>query len=177
MHWGNYIWGTFHMCSYSYIPDNNKRYILLIKYTGDLLPCYMCMHHFRKTIEKTDLETVCNSRDNLINWFNKIHNIVNKRLDKPIVSLSQAEKLYMNNDIPKIDHSILAGYIDTISQDNHMNMIIKEKKIKTIENLCYIFPCPDCREKLINYITNNNGSKTKTNIWINNILKIINSHV
>ena len=176
MHWGNYIWNTFHMTSYTYIPDKKKRYINLIKYTGDLLPCHICVHHFKKMVQKTNLNEICDNKESLIEWFNKVHNKVNKRLYKRQIPLYEANRIYMQNGIPNINHTKLAGYIDIISKNSGLNMVIREKKIRTIENLCHIFPCIECRDKLIPYIIKYNGSKLNIEIWINGILDIINKH-
>lgn len=175
MHWGNYIWYTFHLCSYTFDKNNKKKYINHFKLTGDLLPCLMCVNHFRIMISKTDLDYHFDDKDRLITWTNMIHNKVNKRLDKPLLLLNDSYNLYYKNNNILIDHQKLIEYIKIILENYNLNLIIKQKKIKTIQNFCYIFPCEICKEKLINFIENN--EITTINNWQNKIINIIHEHL
>jgi hypothetical protein len=177
MHWGNFIWYVFHICSYTFDKSEKYKYINLIKLTGDLLPCALCVGHFREMISKIDLNYYCDDKDRFILLLNTLHNKVNKRLDKPIINIDEANLLY---DINNIDHEKIIEYIKIIMHNNNLNLVIKQKKIKTINNLCFIFPCIHCRKNLINFILNKPISYYNSNKniddWENNIINIISSH-
>ena len=63
-----------------------------------MLPCEVCQGHANNHIQKhkANLDTITNGRENLFKFFVDFHNIVNKRYNKPIISVKDAYKLYNN---------------------------------------------------------------------------------
>ena len=100
--WGKYQWTSIHFSALGY-PNNPsletknkfKRYFNDI--LPEILPCEGCRKHLRDTLKNelpiTDKDL--QNKDNLFKWTVDLHNIVNKRLKKPILSLEQASMIYM----------------------------------------------------------------------------------
>jgi hypothetical protein len=72
-----------------------KNYILAMPY---MLPCEGCFEHARAYIEKRqgELDEICGSRDEFFKFTVDMHNMVNRRYNKPEMSVEDARKLYTN---------------------------------------------------------------------------------
>lgn len=98
--WGPAFWFTLHNGSSRY-PKNAspitiekmKGYIMGIPV---MLPCEKCKVHATNHImqNKDKLDQICSGQDTLFAFFVDFHNIVNKRYNKPIVSVEEARKMY-----------------------------------------------------------------------------------
>lgn len=98
--WGPAFWFTIHMSTINYpekptqiVQINMKNFILALPY---LLPCETCQEHARNFIESKydSINTICSSRHNLFYFFVDMHNYVNQRYGKPIMSYEYAWELY-----------------------------------------------------------------------------------
>ena len=98
--WGPAFWFMLHTGAVKYpklaspiIADKMKSYIIGIP---TMLPCVVCQTHATNHIEKNmcNLDDICSGRENLFKFFVDFHNIVNKRYNKPIVSVEDAYKMY-----------------------------------------------------------------------------------
>lgn len=177
LHWGNYFWYLFHILSYTYIPKEKNRYIEILKNNVDLLPCPMCIEHYKKMISNYNLDRDIKSKDDFIFILNDMHNKVNKRLGKKIYSLNDSNKIFLKNAKPIIIHNALIEYLKIIDQEQDYGIDIIQKSIllNTIINLCYVFPCEKCRKNLETYLNDNNkiiNTKYNSKI-IKDIIKII----
>ena len=98
-YWGNRQWYWYHIMSYT-APEkidikNKKFYVELIYLMTILLPCKKCYEHFTEYLKKNPIDF--NSRETMIKWFNTAHNFVNTSLSKPIITLDDANKIYLKN--------------------------------------------------------------------------------
>ena len=59
-----------------------------------LVPCINCKEHFHAFLRDANLDDAVSSRDKLFKFFVDIHNYVNKRYSKPIISIEDAKILY-----------------------------------------------------------------------------------
>lgn len=98
--WGPAFWFTLHNGASKYpisaspiVKSRMKSYIIGIP---TMLPCTVCQIHATNHIEKnkSKLDEITSGRDNLFKFFVDFHNIVNKRYNKPIVSVEDAYKMY-----------------------------------------------------------------------------------
>ena len=98
--WGPAFWFTLHNGASRYpllackiTKERMKGYILGIPY---MIPCEKCRHHATDHIimMKDQLDDICSGREKLFAFFVDFHNIVNKRYNKPIVSVEEAFKIY-----------------------------------------------------------------------------------
>ena len=84
--WGPTAWTYLHLLSFSY-PDNPNReqrenIKRFLNYFGKTLPCEKCSNHFLNNISNYDLDKVLNSKNNFIDFIWKLHNKVNKTLNR-----------------------------------------------------------------------------------------------
>jgi len=124
--WRNY-WKYLHYLSFIYPlnpSEENKKSVkkLLKNMENEGLSCPNCRIHFRKFLEKKDRNKIVSSKENLIDFFIDLHNDVNNRLGKGILSKEDVKELY--NDLDKIRKDLINGYgID-------MKKLVSENKIK-----------------------------------------------
>jgi FAD-linked sulfhydryl oxidase len=114
--WGKHLWASIHFIALGY-PDSpsdseSKSYEAFFKSLYKVLPCKSCSNHLRETLAKqhplTPKDLV--DKDALFKWTVDLHNVVNTRLKKPVMSLDQATMTYMKRDrfsnamCPTTDH-------------------------------------------------------------------------
>jgi hypothetical protein len=105
------MWFSLHNGASKY-PDNpspviKQRMKYFIIGLPIMVPCTNCREHATMYIEKNleDLDVICSNRKNLFNFFVDFHNYVNKRVNKPIMDYSDAEKLYYGEvEIKKLNY-------------------------------------------------------------------------
>lgn len=94
--WGNACWWLFHTLAYKLKEGNDDKVPELLQYMLSIcsvLPCPTCSEHARTTLRGLNKNAI-KSKDMLITTFIQFHNIVNKRLNKPIFSREQHDELY-----------------------------------------------------------------------------------
>jgi hypothetical protein len=100
--WGPSAWKFLHIMSISYPnkPDDlqkeaAKNFILSLPL---MLPCYECSKHCEKFVNeywnKDKLESTISSKEGMFSFFWEMHNKVNMRNGKKILSLEEAKSLY-----------------------------------------------------------------------------------
>jgi hypothetical protein len=92
------FWATFHIMSMSY-PDEptyvEKRAAKeFFNAQGHLLPCPVCREHFREILQGVPVDNWLDNRKSLVEWVIMVHNEVNKRLGKPVVSEDDFYRAY-----------------------------------------------------------------------------------
>lgn len=97
--WNEY-WNSLHWFSCNYpdnpTPEQQKQVLEFVKIlkSEDGLPCPICRHHFTNWVRTHKIEEYVTSGEKLFNFFWELHNDVNKRNHKRIVSLEEARRLY-----------------------------------------------------------------------------------
>ena len=128
--WRNY-WKYLHYLSFIYPinpSEENKKCVkkLLKNMENEGLTCPNCRMHFRNFLVKKDRSKIVNNKENLINFFIDLHNDVNSRLGKGILSKKDVKELY--NDLDKIRIDLINGYgIDMLK-------LLEENRIKEFPN-------------------------------------------
>lgn len=99
-HWGRNLWGFIHTICVVDAGDNNyrlhKRAIKKLKVLSGVLPCALCettYNHYLKKIENLNLSHSMV----LFYWSIDLHNAVNCKLGKPILTYDQAVRLWCKN--------------------------------------------------------------------------------
>ena len=112
--WGMHLWKSMHYISLNYPENPSKKDKLFYKnfYTSlkDVIPCSVCKKHYAKTLLEIPLDKYSlENKLNLFKWTVKIHNKVNERKNKPLLSYDQALVVYSNtaNKITNILYIIL----------------------------------------------------------------------
>ena len=78
-HWGPIAWELFHYITYTFKPELRDYYIIYYKTLYSIIPCPNCSSDIRQVLNKDENLTTLHlySKDAMIKWFIKIHNIVN----------------------------------------------------------------------------------------------------
>ena len=91
---GPYFWGAFHLaCLAAIDKDALKTFIETYQM---VLPCFGCRLHFSQLLAENPIPDVDQFR-----WSVNIHNIVNERLGKPIVTYEDALKHWLSGCEPE----------------------------------------------------------------------------
>ena len=128
--WGPALWTSLHTISFDY-PDHpsgtdKQNYNMFFHSLKQVLPCDQCRKHYTKFIEETSpIEPALKNRDTLTRWLVNLHNVVNERLQKGIVTYESVKEKYDN----------LSGKCSTdICGSNKQNQINQRKT----NNLLYL---------------------------------------
>lgn len=98
--WGPHLWYYLHYSSMNYPENPTPQQINAMKdFLCNLsvtIPCKNCSRHYNKYIQnhRENLQKICSDKNNLINFLIDIHNEVNKRNNKPVLSYEDAKNLY-----------------------------------------------------------------------------------
>lgn len=95
---GPALWFTLHNSAVNYPnrPTNiaKKSMKQLIQNLSNLIPCKNCKVHFQEYVNASDLDYAVANRENLFQFWVSVHNYVNERTNKPLMSLETAKNLY-----------------------------------------------------------------------------------
>jgi hypothetical protein len=92
------IWNILHELSFVYLikPSDEAKKLVYLLLNVELvkIPCDICKMHYTKHIKKTNFEKVYNTKMSFIRWLIDLHNRINERNHKPILSYEEVFKLY-----------------------------------------------------------------------------------
>lgn len=95
---GPAFWFTIHNTTTTYpnrpttfVQEGMKNLILNMPL---LIPCINCKEHFFTFLRGSNLNAATESKESLFRFFVDAHNYINKRFGKPVMSLSEAKKMY-----------------------------------------------------------------------------------
>jgi len=98
--WGPHLWAYLHYSAMNYPTHPSKEQREAMKKwlccLSATIPCKNCSTHYSKYIEKSKprLDEICGSKDKLFNFLVDIHNKVNQRNGKRVVSYEEAREIY-----------------------------------------------------------------------------------
>ena len=100
--WGVHGWKFIHHVALGYPQkptDNDKiNYKNFFSLIGKILPCYVCNEHYNEHLIIHPLsDTILNNQTNLLKWTIDMHNEVNKKKYKKMLSYDEAIYLIKNN--------------------------------------------------------------------------------
>ena len=112
--WANPIWAIIHFCTL-YAPykiDKNfntcyKAFLSCLRYC---LPCPKCRKHLEDNLSALDIDNYMLTNESLFDYSVKLHNMVNKQLGKPIISIEDAKKIYDPYRQPSIQQNAKFSY-------------------------------------------------------------------
>jgi len=92
------LWNIIHVITFIY-PDkptefSKRRIVLFFENLGDKLPCPECKKHYGEHIVNYPISNMPNNKKSYISWLIDLHNDVNKRKKKPILSYEQVYEIY-----------------------------------------------------------------------------------
>jgi len=102
--WGPHGWKFIHFIALGY-PNNpdekdKKKYKQFFYLLGDVIPCIICAEHYKKNLEKINIEQYLNSKNNLLQWTILMHNEVNKSNGKKIYSYDEGMRMIIDGQGP-----------------------------------------------------------------------------
>jgi hypothetical protein len=148
-YWGPRFWTFLHQICFSF-PENPTSiekliYKQILVCFVKMIPCPSCQKHFIELLNKYPVDNSMTSRETLILWANTIHNKVNKRLGKPIIDLSEAKLIYINNK-NGFNHKYLYQFLRYNFDRAIYNHTSSEHIIKLFKLLNIAYPCLKCRD-------------------------------
>tara|TARA_B100000780_G_C21126269_1_gene457092 strand:- start:246 stop:824 length:579 start_codon:yes stop_codon:yes gene_type:complete len=168
--WGPPTWNLIHQLAYNYDESLKDNYQLFFDHFKDLIPCINCRISYNNIINRYPINL--NNKQSFIEWTIQIHNLVNRKTNKPYIDISYANLLYSH----KINNKLTYNFISTFSTAyiNEHGNLIKCKEL--FKNLFKIYPDITTRNKLMKITRNdNNWDKLYTSkILISYILLILN---
>lgn len=103
--WGPYFWATFHIASLTAGPlvdeTDKATFIMFVEGFARVLPCPKCREHFADVLIANPIDY-----KNIFEWSVKVHNEVNLRLGKPIVTVEDALTHWSTEVNPKNSQSL-----------------------------------------------------------------------
>lgn len=123
--WGPSSWKILHVLAYTY-PEiaNYETQVNIEKFIAsfsELLPCNSCKDDFKKYVQKYPVKS--KTRESLIQWTVDLHNSVNKKLGKKLLTYDEAKKVWnssnetctscnaIENSFPPTEKSKLTKYL------------------------------------------------------------------
>jgi hypothetical protein len=112
--WGPHVWAAIHLICLGApesFTDNQLNYRKFIESLPGVLPCEACRQHLVDNLKATPMDAaLAGGKHSLFVWSVKLHNTVNKMLNKPEMSVEDAYKHWTNvaNGVksPKKDEAI-----------------------------------------------------------------------
>lgn len=97
------VWDTIHAFAFAYPDEPNeeiqKHAVQFYESIAHLFPCEICREHFKEMFYNPKLKIQTQSREALSQWTVRLHNIVNERLGKKIVSFEEMERKWIGYQI------------------------------------------------------------------------------
>lgn len=100
--WGKHLWFSIHFIALDYpeFPETEhiEAYKQFFSNLWKVIPCYKCAVNYKRHLTELPIDGHLHSRDALFAWTVALHNIVNKELGKPEITLAEARKKYTDPD-------------------------------------------------------------------------------
>lgn len=115
--WGRFLWYSIHFIALDYpenpTPQDRVKYKSFFENLGSVIPCYKCSVNYKRHIEELPLVSEAGdfleNKGTLFAWTVELHNIVNKELGKPVMSLDSAFAMYTKDDFKDSRCQIMTG--------------------------------------------------------------------
>ena len=99
--WGRHLWKSIHYIALGYpdIPTDieAENYMNFYLNFWQVIPCQKCAVNYRNHLEELPIHNFLKNKMTLFEWTVKLHNLVNKSLNKPQISTFEALKIYTAN--------------------------------------------------------------------------------
>jgi hypothetical protein len=103
--WGPHYWFFLHTVAFCYplFPSTvtKKKYYNLVHNFPLFIPTEKIGNEFSKLLDKYPVTPYLDNRDSFLKWTHFIHNKINKKLNKPIISFTKFINEYKNYKIKK----------------------------------------------------------------------------
>lgn len=98
--WGPSEWESMHFKAFGspevFTDETKELYATFFKTNVQIIPCSMCQHAFGNMMKYFPIELYLDSRYGLCFWLFIMHNLVNRKLEKPLEVFSNVVYKYEN---------------------------------------------------------------------------------
>lgn len=94
--WGTQLWGLLHTITIFDFEENvihADRCLQMLRGIADIIPCPKCANEYREHLEALKTVNIYESLS-LFKWSVDLHNKVNQKLEKPVMSYEDALKIW-----------------------------------------------------------------------------------
>lgn len=106
---GPYMWATIHYVALgapaTFDEKDKVKYKTFYGQLPGIIPCATCSEHFIGVLNKYPIDAALRSSAELFQWTVTIHNDVNTRLGKPVMTIEEARNRW-NRDVSKKEDGI-----------------------------------------------------------------------
>ena len=165
--WGPIAWELFHYVTYTFKPELRDYYIIFYKTLYSIIPCPHCSKDIKEILNKSEhLPTLhLYSREALIGWFVKIHNLVNiKTNNSNRFDVEMANNKYMENGDIKIDNGRIFKFIE-LSYKSKINQNNPDF-IRNMIALAHIYPSSINKSNIATILSLRKIDDIKDNKWL-----------
>ena len=172
MAWKQSSWYVFHTFTLDYLPEQKIHYHNFFHSFKILLPCEVCISHYRNQLSRPGLTLQENNNDeSLFSWTVRIHNNVNSSNQKRVWAIDEARSYY-EKEKSNINTNIIKTMVLEYVRNNFKKGPIKTEELFVMLNsMRYIYPEEEKRKKLISMKTILNRNNIRE--WLLEFLKII----
>jgi len=143
--WGSYCWYLLHVIAFNFTETRRSYYTEFFLNLGAVLPCPTCAAHYSLYLQKNPIT----STTDFAQWVIDCHNNVNRITHKPILSASEARKLFIVDNVCLANHKYIHRLLKIfLVYHQEVNTVPIYKQF--LERLRKIFPCDLCRLALKN---------------------------
>ena len=131
---GPYLWGAMHYIALGapVVFDENTKVLYRNFYTSlpQLIPCNSCGTHFQEVLHTIPITDYLSGSSSLFTWTVYAHNAVNKKLNKPDISVTDAKNKWM-----KLSNISVNNLNSHNSHNSHDTIVQKSSKNNAYELL------------------------------------------
>lgn len=114
--WGPLFWGALHAAALG--CSNRENLVNFVECYKVIIPCMSCRQHFEEVLTMNPVPRVTNPIE-LFAWTVDIHNIVNKSINKTVITYEEAYEIWTSEPkkicTQKIDFKIIIFIIIIVS--------------------------------------------------------------
>ena len=125
--WGHCFWQTlvYIVISYPAFPSIEQQYHYkrFFYELGNVLPCERCQINFSKHIEQVPIDNYLNNREALFEWLLIMYNLVNRSLNKPLITQSTFKKIFLSKLNGVVDDYTEITTMEGFSNKQNSNLI------------------------------------------------------
>lgn len=113
--WGKYLWKSIHYIALGFpekpTPEEVYNYYNFFINLEKVIPCYKCSINYKRNLIELPIDEYLSSKMKLFEWTVNMHNLVNKELNKPIISINDAINIYNKKDIVTTNNQLINNNI------------------------------------------------------------------
>lgn len=126
--WNTY-WILLHTATFYYPtqpqPEHKEDIVKLVRFMNNRgIPCQLCAKHFKEWSTTYPIDDYTESREKMFKYFVDLHNDVNTRQRKKLVTIEEAEIMYKSSN-----DNLITNY------DINMKELVEKHKIHTIPSI------------------------------------------